>query len=289
MTTQVEQYLSSLEKMGRKPLTIRTYRKNLIQCQKVLEAHGRAFDATQIEPDDFVLLYNHMPQKEEVRKGYMRTLAQLCIFHTGQDPMKKAGILFNREQRQREFITDEEFQCLYESADPTMRMVLVLGACMGLRRAEIASIKDEDIRAGYLTVWGKGHGKGMRVQMCIPKRVEEELIRYHAWKSTKPNSGDGYLIQNGKVLSKIGLSTLSTRMTKLARSLGIRGTIHSLRRYYATTLYDVTGSDIVTVSKLMRHADVSTTAKCYINSSDRQEREAMNRLNEYVSSMLAEA
>lgn len=281
--------MESLERMGRKPLTISTYRKNLKQCMKVLETNGVEMNALTLTPDDFVMLYNRMPQKEEVRKAYMRTLAQLCVFHSGHDPMKKAGILFNREQRHRDFLTDEDFHRLYENVDPTMRMVVILGGCMGLRRAEIASVRDEDIRGGYLTVWGKGHGKGLRVQLRIPQVVEDEIMRYRAWKATKQNSGDGYLVQNGKVLSRVALSTLSTRMAQLSRKLGIHGTIHSLRRYYATTLYDVTQSDIVTVSRLMRHADVSTTAKCYINSSDRQEREAMRRLDEYVQGMLMES
>lgn len=284
----IDEWLESLRRTGRKDLTIRTYRKDVIQCLKVLAEDGRSTSPFDITPDDFVYLRHHMPQKEEVRRGYMRILALWCQFHTGKDPMKSANLLFNREQRNRVFINDVDYMKLYEAADPTMRMVVILGGMMGLRRAEICTIMDDDIRGGFITVRGKGHGDGLTVRLRMPKLVEEEIVRYRQWKSTRPNSGDGYLLQNGKPLSHVSISSMSNRFGLFAKRNGVTATLHSLRRYYAGTLYYETGCDIVTVSHMMRHADVSTTSKCYISASDDREREAMEKLNDHVSDLLGQ-
>ena len=285
----IETWLSTLESTGRKDLTIRTYRKDIQQCLKVLAEAGRHTSPYEITSDDFVYLRNNMPQKEEVRRGYMRILALWCEFYTGRDPMKSANLLFNREQRNRVFINDVDYMKLYENADPTMRMVVILGGMMGLRRAEICTIKDDDIRGGFITIHGKGHGDGLTVRLRMPKLVEEEIVRYRQWKSTKPNSGDGYLLQNGRPLSRVSISSMSNRFGQFARKHGVTATLHSLRRYYAGTLYYETGCDIVTVSHMMRHADTSTTTRCYINASDDREREAMEKLDEHVSDLLGQA
>ena len=39
---------------------------------------------------------------------------------------------------------------------------------------------------------------------------------------------------------------------------------HSLRRLYATTLYDM-GTDLNTLRMMMRHEDIRTTMECYID------------------------
>lgn len=285
-TELIEGYLGYLAENGRKDLTIRTYRRSLAQCLRALEDGGRATSPYDLDADDFRWLFHNMTQKEETRRAYMRTLSLFCRHYTGRDPMRSANILFNREQRDRVFIDDEDFTTLYENAGPTMRMVIVLGACMGLRRAEICSIRDEDIRGGYIVVHGKGHGDGLRALCRMPALVAEEIDRYREWKATRENSGDGYLVQNGPVLSRASTEGLSNTFGQYARRLGVRATLHSLRRYYATTLYYQTGSDITTVSRLMRHADSSTTIRCYIGSDDTREREAVGRLSEHVSAVL---
>ena len=281
-----EDWLSHLTATGRKKITTDTYRKNLRMCLSVLAEDNRPQDPANIRPEDFVYLKDALPQKEEVRRAYMRTLALWCEFVTGTDPMKKANLLFNREQRNRRFITDAEFRTLYEHADPALRMAIILGGMLGLRRAEIAHIRDEDIHGGYLTVYGKGHGQGLRADMRLPKLVEDELVVYRQWKATKRQSGDGYLIQNGAPLSATTPASLSNKFRKLALSLNIDATMHSLRRFYATSLYQE-GADVVLISRMMRHADVSTTVRAYISDQKDKEREAMLTHNDRVTALLS--
>lgn len=282
----IQEWLDSLSASGRKAITIDTYRKNIRQCLRVLERDGRPTSPYEIGPEDFVYLKDALTQKEEVRRAYMRVLAMFCLHCTGQDPMKKANLLFNREHRDRVFIDDADFIKLYDNASPTMRMVIMLGGVMGLRRAEICSIRDEDIRGGYIIVHGKGHGDGLTVKCRIPPIVEEEIAIYRQWKSTKPNSGDGYLIQNGRTLSKVSISGMSNYFRLFTRRISVTATLHSLRRYYAMTLYNATQCDIITVAKLMRHADTSTTARCYLNACDNREREAVAKVDEHVTTLI---
>ena len=285
-TVLEEGWLDHLLAMGRKQITIDTYRKNLKACMLILEQGGRSTSPYDICSDDFVYLLQNLTQKEEVRRAYMRTVALYCEYYTGRDPMRSANILFNREQRNRKFISDEEFAKLYRAADPTMRMAVMLGGLMGLRRAEICSVKDEDIRGGYLTVRGKGHGEGLITRLRIPTLVEEELVRYRAWKSKLKSVADGFLIQVGRPLHGLSPSSLSNKFKTLRKKAGVDATVHSLRRYFGVTLYDQSSADIVLTAKLMRHADPSTTIRCYIRPCDRREREVIVKANEYVAGVL---
>lgn len=285
--TYIENWLDTLAASGRKPITIKTYRKDIDQCLRVLSDGGRSTSPFDICPDDFVYLRENLTQKEEVRRDYMRILAKWVMFHTGQDPMKSANLLFNREQRNRVFISDEDFATLYENANPTMRLAIILGGMMGLRRAEMCMIRDEDIRAGYITIHGKGHGgNGLTVRLRMPRLVEEEVSEYRVWKNTRPNSGDGYLLQNGTPLSGMSVAGFSNSFGHYSRKLGVTATLHSLRRYFATTIYNTSQADIVLTAKMMRHASTSTTAKCYLDCSDSREREVRDRLDDYIDNLI---
>lgn len=56
-------------------------------------------------------------------------------------------------------------------ADPTEKMILYLGAGLGLRREEIATIKLSDFKGNKIMVNGKGHGRGKLVEKEAPQSV----------------------------------------------------------------------------------------------------------------------
>lgn len=60
-------------------------------------------------------------------------------------------------------------------------------------------------------------------------------------------------------------------------------TTHSFRRFFGTSLYYEAHTDLQTVKNLMRHANVATTLKCYVEASDIREREAMGKLMSFMS------
>lgn len=288
---ELDGYLSSLRMSGRKESTIYTYRMNIIQCVRALESVGRWSSVAEITPDDIRILWRVLPVREAVRQTYLRNLAGLIIHVTGRDVVKQANLLHNRDIRTRTFISADEYGRMMVAADPFQRMILVLGGLMGLRRGEMAQIRDEDIRGGIMRIHGKGHGDdGLVVDVRIPPRVLLEIDRYRESKAAMPQSGDGYLLQTmGKrrTLCRATDAQISMAVSTLGKSVGVTATTHSLRRLYATTLFYDVGADIQTVRNLMRHADVSTTLKCYIEPNAEREREASDKLSEVLSAAFA--
>jgi len=73
------------------------------------------------------------------------------------------------------------------AADPTQRMILILGGMMGLRRSDIAGLRDGDIDGNRMVIRGKGHGRdGLVSVMEMPPPVTRELDRYFRWREPYP-------------------------------------------------------------------------------------------------------
>jgi integrase len=74
------------------------------------------------------------------------------------------------------------------------------------------------------------------------------------------------------------LNHLLRRLQSIAEKAKVKGaTLHKFRHTYATRLLE-SGSDIVTVQKLMGHSDLETTRK-YLNPDESLKRKAVNRLS----------
>lgn len=283
---QTNEWIDYLRSKNRKETTLKTHRNNVERCLLYLWSDLRSTEAEDITEDDVNYLWRALPVKESVRMAYLRSLSGMVEFHTGVDIVKRANILHNRDSRYRVFIRDADFKRAYEAADPLQTLVLCLGAYMGLRRGEMHQIRDCDIDRGTLTVHGKGHGEeGLVAYIRIPDPVADAIRIYRESPMKKGPRADDYLIQtrgrDGR-LHRCHISRITDAVTDLEKQTGIRITTHSLRRYYATTLYYSTGCDIQTVRKLMRHADVSTTLKCYVDAYDQTAMDAADRLVEHV-------
>lgn len=289
-TSELEGYLDALRRSGRKDNTIYTIRSNVRQCIKCLVADGRPYMSEEITTDDIAYLFRTLPVKEEVARSYLRTLAGMVIYYTGRDVVKQANLLYNREQHTRIFITREEFRTLYQNATPFQRLVIMLGGCMGLRRCEMHSIRDGDIKGNTMVIHGKGHGtKGMMTTVTIPEPVIAEIAAYRQWKEENHTGQilDDFLLQKANgvtgVVKRCGISTISNEIHQLGEDCGIIVTTHSFRRFFGTSLYYEAHTDLQTVKNLMRHANVATTLKCYVEASDIREREAMGKLMSFMS------
>lgn len=289
---EVGQYLDELIASGRKPNTVNAYKYAIGVCLWTLERDGRPTGAEDIRPEDIRHLWDNLGIKETVRQSYLRIFAGFLIHETGRDVVKQADILHNREIRERVFITFDDYSAMMAAADPTERMILVLGGMMGLRREEMTRIRDEDICDGMMTIHGKGHGQdGLVVKARIPEPVMAEIMAFREYKAGfRKNSGDGFLLQTpnrARTLTRVPPQRVSHMVAALGKRVGIHATTHSLRRLYATVLYYKVEADINTIKNLMRHADVSTTLKCYIRASDESERKAIGRLADVMSSAFA--
>lgn len=289
LLSETDDWLRDLFDHGRKENTLRCYRNNVFQCLQCLRSDGRGTRASEITPEDVTYLWRNLPVKEGVKRSYLRSLAGMVSHHTGVDIVKQANILYNREVRDRTFITKQEFRIAYEGANEMQRLIICLGAYMGLRRAEMCGIRDGDIRGDELTIHGKGHGEGLTARVRIPAPVQQAIADYRASPFKKGKRRDDYLLQmrdHRMVLHVANVSKVSDQITRLGKEVGVHITTHSLRRFYATTLYYDAQCDLQTIRRLMRHADVSTTLKCYVDANDQKEREASERITGIISDLV---
>lgn len=290
MFEQRDEYLRHMEETGRKEATIKGYRSSINQCVKLLDSVRRPYKAEEIRPEDWYFLASNMSGKETSVKKNVTNFAKMCEFFTGANPLKKLNILWNRTTVRRVYITNEDFQELYAAATLNQKMVLVLGAFLGLRRSEIMNLKVSDIRGDSVIVKGKGHGKGLETQLRMSAEVRRFIQEYLIWRSQLP----GEDLSEGRLLvysSKKGFKgykdplSISVMMRTLSDLTGIEFTPHSLRRLFATNLYK-SGADLMIIQNLMRHASVETTMECYIRTDSERMDQALHASNRVLSELL---
>lgn len=146
-----------------------------------------------------------------------------------------------------------------ESADARVRLMIDLGAQLGLRRAEIAAVHRKDVVADG-TGWALiVHGKGRR-QRTLPltDAMAARLMRASGWvfPSRRP---DTHLTPD-----RVG------RLLQLA-SHGEWST-HQLRHRFASTVYNATG-DLLSTQQLLGHSKPETT-QGYVRVADERLRAA---------------
>lgn len=127
------------------------------------------------------------------------------------------------------------------AADEETRLMLVLGAYAGLRRAEIAAVHSDDITDLGLMVKGKGR-KVRRVPIHPIVATELHRVSGHAF----PGRFAGEHVNPDYVANR------------LEQVLPKPWTTHSLRHRFATQAYQAC-KDIRVVQQLLGHASIQTT------------------------------
>ena len=274
-------YIAYLGATGRRETTLHTYDHALRSIYRTMEREGAILSPQAITSDDFIHLRQVMEVCDNSKKLYLIVLGRFCKYFTGRNPREEAELLWNDDDKRRKFITPEQYHLLKASADPEQGLMLVLGANMGLRRCEIAGIRLSDIDHGYLTVHGKGHGpEGKTSRLFMPPVVNQAIQRYLPVRARIVESSgsmdDHLLLKDTRLYAGHPHDSRSVgdRLGSLARRCGVDMTPHSLRRLYATVMYNA-GTDLNTLRVMMRHQDISTTMKCYIQVSENRVGEAM--------------
>jgi integrase len=138
---------------------------------------------------------------------------------------------------------DEALQNALERSDPRTRLMLLLAARGGLRRAEIAALHTSWVEGSALRVRGKG-GKVRRVP--IHPEVAEFL----------QGLPDGFVFpgQDGGHLSPDRVGRI------MSEALGPGWTAHTLRHRFATRSYEAT-HDLFSLQQVLGHANPNTTRR----------------------------
>lgn len=214
--------------------------------------------------------------KQRTLKRYLQNLGKMLEFSFGRNPYRVAGLLWSKESIDRSWIFKAQWKELWVSADVTERLVLALMGGMGLRRAEVTTIKLADINGNKMIVHGKGHGtRGKDVEKEIPSTVSSCIEAYLAVRESiiteyGDRSDDNLLVMsNIRKGTPISLRAVETIIRRLSERVKVRLSCHTLRRFYCMALIDA-GVDIDTVRRMMRHDCATTTYECYIYADPRK-------------------
>ena len=150
-------------------------------------------------------------------------------------------------------------QAIARAPDRT-RLVLVLAAYAGLRRAEIAALRWDDIDDGVIRVRGKGgHVRHVPIHGRVAQQLEACRARRYAgrfgtgWRYT--SHPDSPFVFPGRYGRGVGADNIGR---VAAAALGDYGG-HTLRHRFAGRAYAAT-RDLGVVQQLLGHASPNTTA-----------------------------
>ena len=137
----------------------------------------------------------------------------------------------------------DEVRRILDGTDGDMHQWIVMALWAGLRAAEIANLRGEQ-----LELWPGGwvlrvHGKG-GVEAVIPAH---------------PRVVDVMRGRSGRLWPKATPDTVSQYTRMRFRALDVEGGIHRCRHTFATKALAASGNDLLAVRDLLRHSSVVTT------------------------------
>lgn len=205
-----------------------------------------------------------------VLQGRMQSTRAMYVarFKSMYTHMRRLGLVTSRVDEElmsikkprsvpRPLTHDEALRVMTESNE-SVRDWFILGCRAGLRSMEVAGIRGEDFS-------NLGNGK---FEMRIRGKGKTDLI-------IPAHRDVAEVFDRHKTLGKlwdIPSKRLSEKAGKEMRKLGIppgRAKFHACRHYFATSVLEASGWDLLTTSKLMRHANVATTTGYTQLRSDR--------------------
>lgn len=176
-------------------------------------------------------------------------------------------------------------------------MTKLLFVC-ALRRNEICNLKISDIDKENLKVRVFGKGKKI-IEQPVPSALMIEIIEYINTERAKTmeeykkmgGKDKGFVFVSGigencnqekknltngnQVNSQVFYQQIKRFSQKCGMKNGDKVTPHSLRRASGTNIYNLTG-DIRTACEFLRHSNIATTEKCYINYDKQKVVDAVN-------------
>ena len=256
------------------------------QSRKTEEAHGCALKSfvkfmgdIPLESLDFELIRKwtaHMDNKvcSLTIRGYMIKL-RVVLSH-----LRMKGIpcldpelihLPKRTDSVPNFLSKEQVAQLIDSTKCIRaKAIISILYASGLRVSELCSLDRSDIHDDCFTVVGKGS----KARLCFMD--ERSKFYLNMYLESRKDSNKALFISRQNKL-RITSSNVQEIFRHLCRKLKLKDTIsaHWLRHSYATNLMQ-NGCHIYTVSRLMGHSSIQTTAN-YLHVSDPKLREEYQR------------
>jgi len=184
----------------------------------------------------------------------MFNLARDWGLSTGENPATR--IQFFKEESRDRFVQPEElprlFQAIAEEADPTVRAVLLTALLTGARRAEVLTMRWDDLSLTRAE-WRIPHTKAGRPHLLPLPHALVAMLRSLPRVEDMPYVFPG---QNG-----VGhLQNMKRAWDRIRVKAGIHDVrFHDLRRTVGSWLAG-SGESLHLIGKVLNHRDVSTTA-----------------------------
>jgi len=216
---------------------------------------ARHYRLLEVEEDDLIEWMNAQQTQPNSRKSLMASLRSFYKWaertkHVEVDPTAGMQIIPTPQGLPKP-ITETALTLALTRCDAETRLMVMLGAYMGLRRAEIAQVHSSHVIGRHLQVEGKGR-KTRRVP--IPTPLEEPLAALSGWAFPSP-------VRWGE---HVGPDYISNRLEAV---LPEPWTPHTLRHRFATVLYR-SCKDIRKVQTVLGHSSIQTTVRYVMVDED---------------------
>lgn len=259
----IDRYAQYLAGAGRRPQTIRQQRMHLGMFARL-----HPDPAAVTEEDCLAYLGSRVwaPETRKSARSALRTFYGWAVLRGGLEHDPAAHLPTVRVPAGAPHpVPSDVFEVALARADDKTRLMLLLAAYAGLRRAEIAQVHPaRDIADGALRVVGKG-GRGRLVPLhpLLLAEIDAELERRRrggvgsGYRYRNAAAADGYLFPGQSPGSCTTPGAIGEAVSPL---LGKHYTTHGLRHRFATRAYAAT-RDIRAVQELLGHSKPETTAR----------------------------
>lgn len=224
-------------------------------------------DPWQVTTDDLALWLARPDLSPEYRRQ-MRSAAlvfyrwAVLVERTDRNPAESLDRVRLPRVLPRPISSDALSQGLGE-ADDRQRLILMLGAVAGLRRAEIAGVHMRDVLGDHLRVRGKGgNDRLVPLHPQLASELRSERVRRIEGRPASGWTGpyvhhDGYLFPSALRPEPLKPATIG----HIAQECLPKGwTLHTLRHRFATHAY-AAQRDLRAVQELLGHTKPETTAR----------------------------
>tara|TARA_A100001037_G_scaffold306792_1_gene355584 strand:- start:809 stop:1855 length:1047 start_codon:yes stop_codon:yes gene_type:complete len=167
-----------------------------------------------------------------------------------------------------------------QSENPLAEVIVVVLLETGLRVGELCALNISDIDFNDLsaTVWS---GKGNKDRRVLFTKLSKSVMEKWMLHKTTRNTTDEealFINSRGHRLTQRNVQKMMDKLADEAHIPRKRLSPHTLRHNFATGLLE-RGADIVSIQRLLGHADISTT-RVYLDITDQTLREVYHRAQE---------
>jgi integrase len=291
----IERYFALNALPTLKPSTRKRYRSTLDYHLKPAFGHRRLCDITTLDLQSFVLskfdsgsgweVCNHL--RNLMSKVY--TCAKKWGHFAGDNPALGVELPEKIPVRTKHALSPEQCQRLLAIWPEPVHTMALVGILAGLRVGEILGLHWEDVNFAFKTIriehaayrgtLGTPKTKGSRRTLPLPEPLLGSLKRLHGTAKDR----EGLVFPNRNGLPHNDTNLLHRYLKPAGKQIGIPWlSWHAFRRTHATLLSQ-SGASPKDAQAQLGHSNISTTMDIYTQPTPGHQREAVDRLSQFVT------